>query len=304
MISFTYSPGPTKKYRPDWGAITKSSQQEADKELPENSLPGDTKYSEDWTSASVEEGDCRYIDTPNHVPRWFWPIAQIYSYCYWLQKRYAYIITDKELVLFRVGTMRNSPSPSPKSEKFTIRELEVDGKIEFVSVPWTNGRNEDGVELGEPNGLSINTALWWLHLQATKGNSVDWTYPPLQDDALSYTALEDGIQLPRNNSCRLSADDTQAERTPSIASEYRQEDQYELSFMQEEAELPAPEPSAEMFGMSLRNRRISKRNRTTSSFSSTPNASFVSHSSATSNKNRVDKAKRTTAKRGRSARLN
>ncbi|KAF2442149.1 hypothetical protein P171DRAFT_433707 [Karstenula rhodostoma CBS 690.94] len=298
-VKAQYVQGATKKYRPDWAAIAMNSQGETGDILPKNLLPGDTKYSKDWTSASVKEGDCRHMVDPRHVPGWFWPVAQVYTYCYRLQRRYAYIITDAELVLFRIGPLRDSPpEPSPVSQNLEIKELDVDGKIEFVSIPWANGRNEMGVELGEPNGLSVNTALWWLHLQAASNNSIRWTYPPLQNDALSYTPLEHDISLSRNDSFRPSADDAQTERAPS---EVYDDSRYQLSFMEEQeaAQFSVPESSAASIGPSSR-RRTADRNQTASSFGSTAaNSSFVSHSSVTSSKNRVEKSKGKTAKRGR-----
>ncbi|KAJ4294280.1 hypothetical protein N0V90_007970 [Kalmusia sp. IMI 367209] len=192
-------PGATKRYRPDWAAIAWAPHEQASRKLEDNRLPGDTKYSKKWKSAWVEEGECRRMFGPeDDYPTWFWPIAQVFTYCHRLETRYAYIITDEELVLFRVGPNRDSPTPTPKSHRLVIEELVSDGKIEFVSVPWTNGRNEEGSELGEPNGLSINTALWWIHLQAASDSSIQWTYPPLENDVLS----------PRDDSGHSSGVDT------------------------------------------------------------------------------------------------
>lgn len=296
--------GPTKPFHPDWAATTLGLHSQTDESLTKNHLPGDTKHSNCWKSESVEEGECVDMVGPQGVyPDWFWPVAQVFTYCYRLETRYAYIITDEELVLFRVGPNKDSSRPSLKSRKLDLEEVESDGKIEFVSVPWKNGRNEEGAELGEPNGLSINTALWWIHLQAAHENSIQWVYPPLEDEVLQRQEAfrpGDDTELLRNDSCRLSAVYTPTERAASDASDIIP------SFMhdQEAAQFNIPNSSAASIGPNTR-RRNADRNQTTSSFGSTaPHASFASHSSVTSNKNRVEKSKAKTGKRGRLARSN
>ncbi|KAK7191785.1 hypothetical protein PSPO01_02234 [Paraphaeosphaeria sporulosa] len=296
--------GATKGFRPDWAAILLDADGKARGSSPTNFLPGETKYSEKWRSAWVEVGDFKHMfNSQNELPEWFKPLAQVFTYCYHLKTRYAYIITDEELVLFRVGPSEDGPEPSPTTWQCEVEALRFHGKIEFVSVPWINGRSEEGVELGGPNELSVNTALWWIHLQAAHKNSIEWTYPSLEEEILAIQdsfRLEDDVMFPRNDSCGASAVYTPTERAASVASDILP------SFVvgQETAQFAIPRSSAASYGLRSR-RRNAGRNQATSSFGSdAPNTSFVSHSSITSNKNRVKKPKAKISKRGRPERSN
>ena len=314
--------GPSRSFHPDWAATALNSHGLANGSLAENFLPGDTKYSKNWKSAWVKEGECESMVGPQGVyPEWFWPVAQVFTYCYRLETRYAYIITDEELVLFRVGPNKKPPNASPRLLRLDIEEVGSDGKIEFVSVPWTNGRDEAGNELGASIGLSINTALWWIHLQAANNNSIQWAYPRLEDEVLPS----------RNDSCRssgvddqierapgvenlghqedpplssLSEVDNQTERSPSAETIGHQEDLPTFSFScQQETEFAIPESSVVGIGGGSKRRKIDRK-RTASPSASTPNASFASQSSATSGKDRVAKTIGRSAKRATRASSN
>jgi hypothetical protein len=53
--------------------------------------------------------------------------------------------------------------------------------MEYVSVPWSNHSN------GEPEGcktLTVNLALWFVHILAGNHHEVDWDYPALQAEIL------------------------------------------------------------------------------------------------------------------------
>ncbi|PVH98883.1 hypothetical protein DM02DRAFT_729598 [Periconia macrospinosa] len=177
-------PGPTRALKPDWASIVQSGAQvESDAAILEHSiLPGDSKYSKNWTSSEIENGRCLY-NSPNEFPRWLWPLAQIFTYCYRLEKRYGYLITDEELVLVRIGPKKDKPPPpGPRDPKrLVIEESGKDGLLEWVSVPWCNGRTADGHEVEDGNGMSVNTALWCLHLLAFADNSIKWTYESLAE---------------------------------------------------------------------------------------------------------------------------
>lgn len=289
--------GPTKCLHPDWAAIPR---ERPDQGLPHSMLPGDTKYSEKWKSEWVVEGE-RNLKPGKPYPEWFRPIAQIFTYCCRLEKRYAYIITDEELVLFRVGPRGDAPENSLRSLRLEVDELEKNGEIEFVSFPWANGHTKDGEEPGDPDGWSINTALWWIHLQAASNSSIEWRTLPTETDALPLSPIVHEVFSPRNDSCRSSEFSDQTEQASNADTVCYQEDLPLTSFTarQESFEPTVPEISA------ARNRASSKRTRTNrkrnvSSAPNTPSSSFVSHTSATSSQNKVGKPyKKSTRKNNR-----
>jgi len=88
-----------------------------------NLLPGDTKVSLKWNSASLTIGDIEKADVKDK--RWFQPIGQVYTYCVRLNARYGYIITDKELVVFRIRPLPQAGAPQedekPRSGKSRMR---------------------------------------------------------------------------------------------------------------------------------------------------------------------------------------
>ncbi len=88
------------KCGPNWGAVKNSTIDVKSKGKAKNILPGDTKLSSKWSSSTINPGDIEKHDVRQD---WYQPIAQIFTYCVRNNARYGYLITDKELVVIRVG---------------------------------------------------------------------------------------------------------------------------------------------------------------------------------------------------------
>lgn len=182
------------RLRPDWAGTLDSGS------LPyENRLPGDTKQSAKWKST--------FKDSPlkGNQEEYWKPLRQGLLYCIRLNSRYGYIISDAEALFFR---RTKSPEPSqPLSTNrprrnipqtahtrvtstasvisgTTSMSLDSSGSpytdagnpdlneapLEICVVPWTN--------FGERR-LSINLAMWFIHLLAMSDISVQESYPIL-----------------------------------------------------------------------------------------------------------------------------
>ena len=202
------SPG-NAKCRPDWAAVKNSTIDRQSEDRARNLLPGDTRLSTKWSIAKFQHGlremlknnaeikDCAYQD-------WCRPIVQIFTYCVRNDARYGYIITDKELVVVRVGPKDHKDDPhskrpndggdtlksigvaEPKSRKSKSKGKEKaaaylrayeGGYLEYKAIPWhryvTPGDRESTV-------MTINLALWWLHLMAAKDGEIQDKYAPLK----------------------------------------------------------------------------------------------------------------------------
>jgi len=175
-----------------------------------NLLPGDTKVSRKWKSANLTKGDVNKAVVKDKS--WFQPVGQIYTYCVRSNARYGYIITDKELVVVRI---RSLPQTGPTQEEESTdkkreereeqdeyrkldpdimagsQELEefvegapeatqafTDGVMEYKAIPWdshipTSQRN--------PEVMTVNLALWWLHMMAAESSAIEEDYVTLTD---------------------------------------------------------------------------------------------------------------------------
>lgn len=65
-----------------------------------------------------------------------------------------------------------------------------DGLMEFVSIPWDNHRN---VASNEYKSLTVNLALWFVHVLAGNCHAVDWTYNPLCSEQLAQRSGDDDV---------------------------------------------------------------------------------------------------------------
>ncbi|KAF2174676.1 hypothetical protein K469DRAFT_686009 [Zopfia rhizophila CBS 207.26] len=186
---------PVPKLRPDWAGICKKDEGQVDAASPqqeESVLPGDTKCSKSWTAKEIREG--LYESNRWNHPEWYWPLAQIYTYCYQLQTRYGYLVTDEELVVIRVGPDVNAPRMNGPITMGLERESLVNyGMLEFASIPWDNGQEVNGSLSGDGDELSINVALWGLHLLAAKDCSLKWEYDTLEKDIFHTDPLDSAV---------------------------------------------------------------------------------------------------------------
>lgn len=189
--------GPTKTYGPDWAEIRTykgTNQNKNDSHcLKRSILPGDTKISTTWNfHKGVDDGTIREGSTKfafHSRPAWFKPLVQIFTYCYRLQARYGYLITDKELLAVRIGPCPDSPRTNgPISRGLELDQTRKNGLLEFASVQWAHNGSQDmkvvTSSAGEEGHLSVNLALWWLHLLAAKDNTLQWEYGPLVQERL------------------------------------------------------------------------------------------------------------------------
>lgn len=157
----------TSTYRPDWAGartIVKDPNQTI------NILPGDTKVSYKWRSAEIIPKE---VNEDDLVQNWFWPLRQIFTYCMTFKTRYGYIISDEEVVAFRVKAPRERLKEKPKRNAMVSKDR---GTIEYVPI-YDSTQDPDGEKK-----LTMNLAIWWLHLLAANNRSIQTTYGPLKDE--------------------------------------------------------------------------------------------------------------------------
>lgn len=159
------------RHRPDWAGtrtmIPDNPNQTA------NILPGDTKVSYKWKSAEIVPKD---VNTNDLVQNWLWPVRQIFTYCMNFKTRYGYIITDEEVVAFRVRVPHEQLEENKSKRRSTLWEDE--GTIEYVPI-YDSTQDPDGEKK-----MTMNLAIWWLHLLAANNQCIQTTYGPLKDETL------------------------------------------------------------------------------------------------------------------------
>ncbi|KAI4212011.1 MAG: hypothetical protein LQ351_005193 [Letrouitia transgressa] len=179
--------GPTSKgteerkgyKRPDWAGIFRSKSWEPQLDMSTkyiNVLPGDTKLSKNWKSKDIPPGPTRGWKRNNIL----YPLNQIYTYCIRANGRYGYVITDEELVVVRVrGRLdlnQNSSDESKDSTKYS--ETLHSGILEYRAIPWAWHDSSTDTEW---DGLTVNLALWFLHLMAAAERGIEARYVPLKN---------------------------------------------------------------------------------------------------------------------------
>jgi hypothetical protein len=181
-----------KSLRPDWAGITDHLTHQNEKTPRRkcyiNILPGDSKLSTKWRS-SRHPTDAEFKK----------PFSQLFKYCELANVRYGYLLTQEELVVVRVSRREqeeasDSDAPRRMSGRQVHKQLKKEqGAIhvpkdemvgiyrvlEFKSIPW---ENEAGAA-GDP--LSINLALWCLHMMAAKERSIKASYGDLCEEYLT-----------------------------------------------------------------------------------------------------------------------
>ena len=204
------------KLRPDWAGILSDpedsiSQEEAIK--PPNILPGDSKLGKKWSSSKIKNGIVKWQYLRND---WLKPLRQIYTYCVRANARYGYIITDEEVVVIRVrpilqpgesGMVNDSQESQQGSESLNneqetaesqasfseydeghdfilpspvFKKVEDNGRLEYKAIPWSNAASRDP---RRSNNLTVNLALWWLHIMASVSSNIKEEYAPLKEVA-------------------------------------------------------------------------------------------------------------------------
>lgn len=171
-------PGGDSGFRPDWAGVKRPA---TSTEKSENVLPGDTKPSKVWSSAVIKLGEVE--DDPKTVA-WLRPLCHIFAYCVRCNARYGYLISDKELVVVWIhpGSQTSSRSAieierSLKSSISTpATRARNTGILEYQAIPWDNDW-----EAGDNRykGMTVNLALWWLHMMAAEESAIEEHYTPL-----------------------------------------------------------------------------------------------------------------------------
>ncbi|KFA55662.1 hypothetical protein S40293_10917 [Stachybotrys chartarum IBT 40293] len=151
-------------------------------------LPKEYKPSFKWSSAQID----RLVNAKG-----FWvenkenrdagmPIKQAYTYSVSNGCRYGFILTTKEVFIFRVrplnelGTGPIQPG-SDMDKRRLMREMKKRGLMEWVAVPWDVHRASAEERFEK---LTVNLALWFLHVLAGNSHRLDWNYRRLRDEVL------------------------------------------------------------------------------------------------------------------------
>ncbi|KAL8708140.1 MAG: hypothetical protein Q9220_006901 [cf. Caloplaca sp. 1 TL-2023] len=159
-----------KKLYPDWAGAQPTTEVTG---RPKNILPGDTNFSSKWKSSKIQPGPFK----SGKESSWAEPLKQIFTYCVRSNARYGYVITDKDLLAIRVRPVESINSNAlRKSAAVRARRR---GIIEFKIIPWDTAPPNGTIE--DSSGLTINLALWWLHLMAASGSRVEDHYLPLKE---------------------------------------------------------------------------------------------------------------------------
>ena len=185
-------------YRPDWTGIIPGKFYSGTRcNSYINLLPGDTKLSSKWATNSK-----RFLSQLEFQKPW----RQIFQYCLAAKVRYGYLLTQEELVVVRISTKTGGPSYGSQAQAFQRPQRTVKSKVkklqnsmhlkednkdkqkargflEYKSIPWKSSNSSQN------DGLSINLALWWLHMMASKSRSIETNYLDLQEEyKTSYQA--------------------------------------------------------------------------------------------------------------------
>ena len=158
-------------HKPDWAGTRTMVPDNPNQTV--NILPGDTKVSYKWKSTEIVPKEVNAYDL---VQNWFWPLRQVFTYCMNFKTRYGYIISDEEVVAFRVRVPRERLEENKSKRRIVLSKDR--GTIEYV--PIYDSTQDPGGE----KRLSMNLAIWWLHLLAANNRSIQTTYGPLKDEIL------------------------------------------------------------------------------------------------------------------------
>ena len=159
------------KHNPDWAGTRTMVPDNPNQTV--NILPGDTKVSYKWKSTEIVPKE---VNAKDLIKNWFWPLRQIFTYCMNFETRYGYIISDEEVVAFRVRVPHERLEE--KKAKCRVVLSKDRGTIEYV--PIYDSTQDPGGE----KRLTMNLAVWWLHLLAANNRSIQTTYGPLKDETL------------------------------------------------------------------------------------------------------------------------
>ena len=201
----------SRRYVVDGGTVASSRATSQASQWQEDieKLPKEYKTGSKWESSSVtrselvtESGDLLEGAKTTGYMR---PIGQAFTYSVWLNCRYGCILTTKEAFLFRISPIEQrhgKPVSGFRTTSFGVlktAECHADvrdpvqanllqsttrarGVMEYISVPWDNNNGGDATAYTD---LTINLALWFLHVLAGNRHELAWTYGPLTSEVLA-----------------------------------------------------------------------------------------------------------------------
>ena len=197
------------RFKPDWAGIQEENSHVVSIDGKKqtryfNILPGDTKLSTKWKSEDLLNDE----ENVNHRM----PVRQLLSYCDHAETRYGYLLSQEELVVFRFSqTPRKTyKSPNPPSLRKRGPSQAKEGSanmirhVELKSIPW---------HLSNKDGLTINLALWWLHMMAAREHSVGWKYQDLKVEYRNTSAITVNSKKKRQREDDITPEDASSTST-------------------------------------------------------------------------------------------
>lgn len=167
-ISWTHPRWTSTDLNPDWTVYARKvekvyySAAGKDPKQPMALAIGDSKMCQKWKSAWIHRSRAEsYIDTSPAIPangiplqkthnvteERLRPLEQLATYCRFGETRYGFILTQEELVAFRVRRLNPALIPGVQSYDKPF------AGIEYKSVPW---------DASGPGNLTVNLAIWAL----------------------------------------------------------------------------------------------------------------------------------------------
>ncbi|WAO84048.1 Hypothetical protein NCS54_00125200 [Fusarium falciforme] len=185
--------------RPDSGAVHHAlSPDERGSPAVQERFPKEYKTASKWCSEKFFRSG--FIDKKGQMKEeliqknYFMPIRQAFTYCVTHGCRYGCILTCGEAFIFRVKPRAAFPKKGVSdSHEALRRSLVDDGLLEYVSIPWTNHHQGD---LGSYKDLTVNLALWFVHVLAGNRYWVDWRYCPLTAEERQVGRLSEATTEP------------------------------------------------------------------------------------------------------------
>ncbi|KAL9075248.1 MAG: hypothetical protein Q9157_004078 [Trypethelium eluteriae] len=183
------------KLRPDWAGRCYLR-------AARNILPGETKPSRVFSSRvlrdCVDERD--QVKDPN--ADCLWPARQVAAYCAYSHMRYGYIITDEELIVVRIGTLLEQRKNTADDD--LMEDTFDKPRFEWQSIPWNHG--DDGAK------ITVNLALWALHVLAASNGLLDWKYSELSKEKIKRREEQRPLQHAATSSFETDMTESQNER--------------------------------------------------------------------------------------------
>ncbi|EEU48709.1 uncharacterized protein NECHADRAFT_98887 [Fusarium vanettenii 77-13-4] len=134
------------------------------------------------------------------------PIRQAFTYCVTHACRYGCILTCGEAFIFRLTKLEKKAA---ESQEALTKSLRDDGLLEYVSIPWANHYQGD---IDSYKDLTVNLAMWFVHVLAGNQYWVDWKYCPLTEEEPKAGRLSEATTEPSFES-RESEDESDSSET-------------------------------------------------------------------------------------------